>query len=642
MGKINVLDFKVANLIAAGEVVDRPASALKEILENSIDSGADNITVELKRGGVSFMRVSDNGCGMSREDVCVCIKRHATSKIKNACDLDGISTLGFRGEALAAISSVSKLRIMTKRSEDETGTAMTSISGEVVSVEDIGAQNGTTVIVEELFANVPARRKFLKRDASEGMACAAIVEKIVLSHPEVSIRFITDGQLRYVTDGKNDLYTAIYAVLGKDFAQKLIRVESVMEGIKVYGFIGEPSNTRSNRNYQNFFINGRYVKSKTAMAAIEQAYSSFIPSEKFPVCVLSVTIHPSFVDVNVHPTKLEVKFSDDKKFFDAVYCAVRNELEQSIKRPELKIEPTSVSYDELKVKNAFTPIYDRTDITLGRKNEQVDFFEPPKQSAKMPEPDIHTEKPHILDYGMEKGASKFGGNGNENIIPVIEKLKKLSESSAVNSSISIPQNTEKDEPEIPFYKIIGEAFNSYVIVELEGKILLIDKHAAHERIIFELMKRNMQKSEASTQMLLLPTEIKFEPGEYSAVSEYEEKIKSMGYEYQRDDRSFSVSVNGIPSVLEESEAYEMFSVLAEQLSSGEGNADITKELFMEKALYQASCKAAIKAGRIEDAAHIKWICDNLLAYCDIKVCPHGRPVAIELDKNEMEKQFKRK
>ncbi len=628
MGIINTLDFKVANLIAAGEVVDRPASAVKELLENAIDAGAKNVTVELKRGGVSFIRITDDGCGMREEDVPVCIKRHATSKIKYATDLDGIATLGFRGEALAAIASVSRLRIMTRPHDEEMGTVLEAVGGENVTVTRAGCQVGTTVIIEELFANVPARRKFLKRDVSEGMACCAVVEKIALSHPEISFRLITDGQMRYMTDGKGDLYATIYAVLGREFAAKLIRVESLMEGVSVYGFIGQPDNVRANRNFQNYFINGRYVKSRTCMSATEQAYESFIPGEKFPCCVLNIKIHPAFVDVNVHPTKLEVKFSDDKKIFDAVYCAVRNALENSVRRPAMKIEPSSVSYDDIKLKNAFVPIYDRAETVLSQKPEQKIFFE--EEGEKEPQPPT---KIQIVESAPE---------------PVIEEKEEKvpftmtepePEPEIEIKHTETPVHRAIEETKIPYYKIIGEAFNSYVMVELQDKMLMIDKHAAHERIIFENMKCNMQKGESSQQMLMFPMNIMLTPEEYAAVLDHENEIRAKGYEYTAD--GYMLSVSGIPSDLTEEAAKELLEVLAQQLANGIGKTEVTRNSFMERALYQASCKAAIKAGRIEDAGHIKWICDNLLALPDIKFCPHGRPVAIELTKKEMEKSFKR-
>jgi DNA mismatch repair protein MutL len=293
-------------------------------MENAIDAGATRITAEIKNGGVSLMRITDNGCGMTEEDALLCIQRHATSKIRSAADLDGIVTLGFRGEALAAIASVSKLRIMTRTADADMGVVVTCEAGKILSVEESGCPLGTTILVEELFANVPARRKFLKRDASETAAVAAVLEKIALSRPDIAIKFITDGNLRFQTAGDGNLQNVIYAVLGRDFAKKTVPVHDMTEGIEVEGVIGTPDNCRGNRNYENFFINGRYVKCGTASAALEQAFSSYIPSDKFPSCVLALTINPAYVDVNVHPQKLEVKFSADKPVFNAVYCAVNN------------------------------------------------------------------------------------------------------------------------------------------------------------------------------------------------------------------------------------------------------------------------------------------------------------------------------
>ena len=311
MGKINVLSFAVANLIAAGEVVDRPSSVIKELVENSIDAGATRITVEIQNGGVSLMRVTDNGSGISREDLPVAVRRHATSKIKDESDLNSIITLGFRGEALAAIAAVSDVRIISKTAEQSVGAMLEVSGGVTIGIGDRAAQNGTTVFVENLFANVPARRKFLKKDMTEAMAVTAVVEKIALSHPEIAFRLICDGNTRLETAGDGQLKSTVYAVFGREFTKALIPVDSSTEGIRLTGFIGRTDNCKVNRNFQNFFINGRYVKSRTAQAAIEQAYISYIPQERFPVCILNIAINPALVDVNVHPSKLEVKFSNE-------------------------------------------------------------------------------------------------------------------------------------------------------------------------------------------------------------------------------------------------------------------------------------------------------------------------------------------
>lgn len=651
MGIINKLDIQVANLIAAGEVVDRPASVIKELVENSMDAGAKNITVEIKRGGSTLMRVSDDGDGMSPDDVPVCILRHATSKIKNADDLDGITTLGFRGEALAAISSVSHMRIITRRAGDDMGTLMEADSGKVIDLAQTGAQKGTTVIVEELFANVPARRKFLKRDASEAMACSAVVEKLALSHPEVAFKFISDGELRFSTDGSGKLKNAVYSVLGRDFAAKLIPVNSVTEGIEVAGFIGASDNIRANRNYQNYFVNGRYVKSKTVMAAVEQAYNSFIPGDKFPCCVLFVNINPAFVDVNVHPTKLEVKFSDERLIFDAVYSAVRNELVHNQMRPEAVMRTPSASKEDIRLASAFVPVKDRQDSYTEKRHDQSVFFD---TSFRNPQ-EHKTAYPAFRGTSAPVSAPETSSGVPEaaaHVAPVPDPVTKTAEIRPAGnapeikqvdySNVSPSRATDISEPQKKIeYRIVGEVFNSYVIIETGDRVLMIDKHAAHERIIFEQMKRNSMEGRGNAQMLMFPRNIPLSADEYSSLSQYLPSLEGMGYVIEPDVKSHSFDMTGYPGELTEEAAVDMLTVLGEQLSAGTGNADVTREQFYEKALYQASCKAAIKAGHIEDEGHIKWICDNLLALPDIFFCPHGRPVAMEMTMGQIEHQFKR-
>jgi len=609
MGIINVLDFKVANLIAAGEVVDRPASVIKELMENSIDAGATSLTVEIQNGGVSFMRVSDNGKGISRDDVPVAIKRHATSKIKEANDLDGIVTLGFRGEALAAIASVCKLRIMTKTPDDTMGTCLLSENGDIIEIVDMGNHDGTTVICEELFANVPARRKFLKTNTAETAAVTAVVEKVALSRSDIAVKYITDNVMKFTTAGDGKLMNTIYSVLGKDFAKKLIEVRSITDGIEVTGYIGSPDYVRGNRNYQNFFINERYIKSKTAMAALEQAFNSFIPSDKFPACILDIKVHPAYVDVNVHPAKLEVKFSDEKIIFNAVYCAVRNALANKIKRPELDIKNDSIITnlsDDVKLINAFIPIDD------GFNNKVNDKVSPRREMII--EDKIYN--PPDIEY--------------EEIKPV--EPPKI-----------IPPPPEKtstpDVLPLPNYKIIGEAFYAYVMVELDNCVMMIDKHAAHERIIFEEMKRNRKNGSVMAQILSLPVEISINPEEHAAMVEFNADIRSIGFDYELTVDT--VKIYQIPSELDICAAGDILIVLAGDIAANMSTVGVSRDIIYEKALYQASCKAAIKAGHNENIEHIRWIIEKVLTIPDIKFCPHGRPVAFELTKRDIERQFKR-
>ncbi|MBQ8862115.1 MAG: DNA mismatch repair endonuclease MutL, partial [Clostridia bacterium] len=357
MGIINVLEQSVANLIAAGEVVERPASAIKEMAENSIDAGATEITAEIKNGGISFLRVTDNGSGMTREDAMMCLRRHATSKIKNEKDLYAIMTLGFRGEALAAIAAVTEMRIMTARADEPMGTIVTASYGALRDVADSGCPAGTTIICEKMFAQTPARLKFMKSNASETAYVASVMEKIAISHPEVAVKFIADGKLRFSTRGDGNLQNAIYSVFGA-FATKLAEVKYSYNGLKVKGYISAPDNVRGNRAMQHFFINERSVKNKTLTAALEQAFRSYIPHDKFPSCVLNISLNHSMVDVNIHPSKLEVKFSDERAVFDVVYYAVRSALENTLARPALdalKKETSRLTEEKLKVVSAFVP-----------------------------------------------------------------------------------------------------------------------------------------------------------------------------------------------------------------------------------------------------------------------------------------------
>ncbi|MBE6606149.1 MAG: DNA mismatch repair endonuclease MutL [Ruminococcaceae bacterium] len=657
MGIINILDFSVANLIAAGEVVDRPASVIKELLENSIDAGADDITVEIKRGGISFMRVSDNGKGISKEDMPVAIKRHATSKIKDANDLSSILTLGFRGEALAAIASVSKLRIMSKTRDSSVGYILESVSGDVKSINEAGCPDGTTVIVENLFENVPARLKFLKKDTTEAMAVSAYVEKIALSRPDISIKLIIDGNMKFMTSGDSKLYNAIYVLFGRDFAKRLIPVELKHETIRVWGYISTPDNIRANRNFQNFFINGRYIKSKTVSAALEQAYSTFIPADKFPCAILNLDITPSSVDVNVHPAKLEVKFSNEKLIFDSVYSTVRQALESKIERPELKMYASAPGYhnsDYTKKLNPFVPIGESREVT----KEQISFT---YQS-----PDSQINKKDVEPSVVPQGSYTVKMTGSETLnqasypthstvtaerkAPFDDPFKSSQQDKTKFLEVKPTDEVEEVKPHKPLevnaienkppqFRLIGEAFYSYVFAELEDSVLIIDKHAAHERIIFEELKNNLRNRQVVSQYLIAPIDVILTDTEASAVKEYADEIKQTGFEFKVYGNT--VSITQIPIELDQEGVVPMIETVADRLSSGTGNVALSKEMIYEKALFQASCKAAVKIGHRHDEEYIKWICERIIKLDIIKFCPHGRPVAFELTKRDFERQFKR-
>ena len=726
MGQIQVLSFEVANLIAAGEVVDRPASAIKEMMENSIDAGAKHITVEIQNGGVTFMRVTDDGCGMSAEDLPMAIRRHATSKIKDASDLDGILTLGFRGEALAAISSVSDMRIMSKRREDDMGSLLEIKGGQLLGVTERGCRDGTTVIVENLFGNVPARRKFLKRDATESMAVTANVERVALSHPEIAVRLIVDGTTKLETAGDGQLQSAIWAVFGKDFASRLIPLDSEHDGIRITGFVGRSDNVKANRNGQNFFINNRFVRSRTAQAALEQAFVSYIPPEKYPCCVMNIHLNPARVDVNVHPAKLEVKFSNEKPVFEAVYYATRQALEQNVTRPEFAAPAKKpIAPGGGRVSDMTAPIEVSRPESLGKRQVTMDMPSASKPTVTLdtnPKATVHPPQERITaeDYinyyinrgkkpAPEKGTTAIGNTVPASAVtfsptfvgtgvpdgprpvsvpaaPVPSPADEIpmevyeAEAQAMFGDVPPPEAAPAlttpvgadvpdgpispaepypspipvgadvpDGPSIPNealprtasdpYRMVGEVFHSYVIVEQGDRMLLIDKHAAHERIIFEQLKANMKEKSVDSQLLMLPIEVMLMSEEVGLLDTYRRELEAVGFSYSCLRNT--VRVDSIPSGIEAGAVPDMLSTIVEQLKSGVDTAKLTRDILFEKALYQASCKAAIKAGRDYPPEHIKWLVDQLMAIPDITFCPHGRPVAMEMKKRNIDHQFER-
>jgi DNA mismatch repair protein MutL len=697
MGKINLLSFEVANLIAAGEVVDRPSSAVKELLENAVDAGADRITLEIQRGGVSFIRMTDNGCGIVKADLIPAVTRHSTSKIHTAADLDSILTLGFRGEALAAIASVSRLRIFSKIPGQEMGAVLTVEGGEIVSVEDTGCADGTTVIAEDLFYNVPARRKFLKKDSTEGIAIGAVVEKIALSHPEVSFKFISDGEIKFLTSGNGDLRETIWALFGRDTARRALPADRRENGIRVHGFVSESDMTRSNRNMENFFINGRYIKSKTASAALEQAYASRIPADKFPFCVLNIELNPAAVDVNVHPAKLEVKFANEKLIFDAVYYAVLTALEKAASRPSLplpggetkqnnplrsddffrSVPASAYAKPKTDPRTAFVPMDKKP-----KSGEQMRFSsasEPPFGGGTKEELDEARRAAaenvrEAAAYIAAHGGKPEGETGPAAVPPLVAEEQKRAAERVPPAEIAqrlldasrTPEGAgARDDPyavydgeirreDIPEYQIIGEAFNTYVIVQLSDRLLMVDKHAAHERIIFDELCRRLRRhlespAAAGGQMLLTPLTLDIYTAEADALNDYRDRIEAVGFAFTLKKKGVSqwtAEITQIPESLDGPAALALFETLASRLSDATGTVESAAAGFFETRLWQASCKAAIKGGRLYDTASVKWICDRLLQKPDergavIRTCPHGRPVAFEIRKSAIDRQFGR-
>ena len=652
MGNINVLSFEIANLIAAGEVVERPSSVLKELLENSIDSGATSIVAEIKRGGVSLIRVTDNGSGIDKEDLPVAIQRHATSKIRDKDDLASIMTLGFRGEALAAISSVSEMTIISKTKSAESATMLSAEAGKVVDISEVFAADGTTVVVSNLFYNVPARRKFLKKDATEAMNVSALVEKVALSRPDISIQLLIDGEEKFKTPGDNNLLNTIYAIFGKDFSSKLIEIDGEADGIRVYGYVGRSDNVKKNRNLMNVFINGRYVKSLTAQAAIERAYTSYIAPEAFPTCVLFIDINPSLVDVNVHPAKLEVKFADERVVFEIVYYTVKNALEKHEYRPEMEFAKPKA---EKNFAGAFVPLGadtkgEQLKMSVPTYVKQPIAEEPKKQTSsyapsytspyRSSQSSADFDKPlKVASVGVDFGIKKADAT---TMTPKdsVELLKKYRESIQTKETVTIPQTPEIHVEETPEYKFIGEAFDCYVMIEYEGALLVIDKHAAHERVIFEDLKKQREDDKRITnQLLMLPLTVVLNPEELACATEYANEMQGVGFEYTLNGTA--ADITSIPEAISTDDAEALFVKMLDEIIEGRGKPAITEAIRREKALYQVACKAAIKGGRVYTKEILHWLIKKLLLLPDITVCPHGRPVAFKLTKNELDRQFER-
>lgn len=622
MGIINILDAQTANMIAAGEVVDRPASALKELIENAVDAGATAVNVEIKGGGSAFMRITDNGSGFARDDMPKALLRHATSKIKTGDDLDGIMTLGFRGEALAAISSVSRIEIISKRREDELGTCLTCDENGIVMV-DTGCPSGTTVIVRDLFYNVPARHKFLKKDSSEAAAAAAVTERVALSHPEVAFSFTSEGEKKFYTSGDGKLLSAIYSVYGRDFANGLKEIDYELDGVRASGFITTPENARGSRNLQIFFVNGRFVRSKTVMAALEEAFRSFLPHGKYPAGIINLILNVKNTDVNVHPAKLEIKFTDEHKIFDVVYYGVKNMLTAredlfAVKTPEkAAANNTILTKEEIKTipqtQNGYASNISQYNplVTMENKEDTVIRYEVFK-------PDIGEDDLPLVDLNTSSTMTVRCPDITETIIP-----------ENIVSEEQVQFSIDKK------YKIIGEAYNAYIFVELADRVLIIDKHAAHERVLYEELSN---KKEVVSQQLLDGITVTLPREQAEILTSNLPYLEEYGF-VAEPFGSDTLIIRAVPAVMSKlKDVRSLFESLAAKLA--EGNALSFAER-CDRALFTVACKAAMKAGEKNNPIHNEWLVERLLTGGDIRFCPHGRPVMKQLSKREIEKFFDR-
>ncbi len=635
MSVINVLDKQTANLIAAGEVVDRPASVAKELLENAIDAGADSITVEIKNGGSTMIRITDNGRGMSPEDVRLCVLRHATSKIKEPRDLDGIRTLGFRGEALAAISSVSRFQIISKTEDSDFGVCMSMEGDKELSFEEVGCPNGTTVTVRDIFFNVPARRKFLKKDQTETAYIAQYMERIAISNPQIAFRFIADSKTRFSTSGNSDLKSAIYSVFGKEFSDSLIPVDKTQDKIRVHGFVSLPDKSRVNRNFQMFYVNGRYVRTRSAVFALEDAYKTYIMTERYPACVLFVELDPYLVDVNVHPSKLEVRFVDEMLVRQTIYFAVRDVLEGLMNPISADIRDRQEK--EKKEKELLFFSQEKTDIKKEQLTIKPSFVSHPVAPA------IPPRKIETPEFNFTPATPVF--KQDDNPVFVLSDNKETFEYpkeyigrvEGLEEKTDTPVQQEETKPEIELY-YCGNVFNTYIIAEFDNNMYIIDKHAAHERILYESLKK---KSESGgVQMLIDPIAVSLTSEEYDCAMSFEEEILQSGFDFGSFGPN-TVALRGVPSEfsgLDTKTLEQIFIGVVTDIIEGRRAKD-TKEAFMDKALFTAACRAAVKGGIPDNEASYKYLLKKLSELENVFCCPHGRPIIVKYTKSQIEKMF---
>lgn len=657
MGRIHVLEKQVAELIAAGEVVDRPSSVVKELLENAVDAGSTAVTVEIQHGGVSYLRITDNGCGIAREDVPTAFLRHATSKVNSPEDLEGIGTLGFRGEALASIAAVARVELLTRVGDALEGTRYVIAGGEEEECTEAGCPAGTTIVVRDLFFNTPARMKFLKKDVVEGNAVASVMDKIALSHPEISFRFVRDGKETLHTPGDGDLKSAIYAVYGREFTQGLIPVDYAYGGTSVKGYVSRPAAARPNRSMQNFFLNGRYVKSRTAMVALEEAFKGSLMVGKMPACVLHLTVSCRAVDVNVHPAKIEVRFVNEKPLFDCVYHGVKTALNEG-DTPRVAQFPTARPpvFAGVQPEVRQLSLSQREGSPAENTGEQTprreDGPEPEISVPKLSRPfspsghgtvresfaavrPVYSAESEPEENPAPPAVSEEAGQTLPQAEPHPEDTVPFPETPKPENAVQFEQAPEPETQPEPSFRLVGEAFGTYVILESGDNLIWIDKHAAHERMIYEKLKA--ERGDADCQLLLEPVSVTLEKNEYAAVLEARELCRKAGFEID-DFGAGTVLVRTAPLILEGEGIADAVMEMAGYLVRSK--TDLTTEK-LDWLYHNVACRAAIKAGDELSREELTALAAQLAAHPEIRYCPHGRPVSIVMRRRDLEKQFGR-
>lgn len=641
MPKIVQLSQHIANLIAAGEVVERPASVVKELLENAVDAGASKVTIEIKDGGMTFLRVTDNGCGMTAEDAKTAFLRHATSKLRTAEDLAAIGTMGFRGEALAAIAAVSRIDLMTKTPGNLFGTDLHLEAGQIIECSEVGCPDGTTIIIRDLFFNTPARMKFMKADTVEGGRVTAAVQLQALAHPEVAFTYLRDGKSILSTPGSGKLEDAVYCVYGKDSA-RMVKVESRWENYSLTGFVSKPTDARPSRNLQTFFVNDRPVKSKLLIAALEEAYRNQLMVGKFPACVLHLRLPANAVDVNVHPAKTEVKFLSEKSAFDCVQYGVLAALNKQVDRPQVQFKANTTTFaPPIQKEAAPAPKQDNFFRTMDAK--EYKNFTAAVASAPQPQKEAAAAAYHALERQTVTPLREAVITPQVTPVPrpvptpVPAPLPERKEVPVVPpvEPQQEPEQTALPMPEVAPWRMVGELYNSYILVEQGEEAFLIDKHAAHERILFEKLKANQEA--ITPQLLLSPIPVRLSAEAAAELISNTALLLELGFEIDEFGDN-TVLLRQIPMDLSPEGAAEAVETIASDLLSGRREKATTVR---DEILHTVACKAAIKAGWINDEQELLAVVKAVMAREDLKYCPHGRPICVTLSKKQLEKQFKR-
>lgn len=676
MARINLLDKSVFELIAAGEVIERPASVIKELVENAIDAGAKHITVEIKNGGSSFMRVTDDGCGIAHDEIPTAFLRHATSKVKSADDLSKIFTLGFRGEALASVAAVARVELLTKEESETLGSSFKISGGEIIEHERTGCPDGTTIVIRDLFYNVPARQKFLKKDVTEGNQVQGLVDKLALAHPDICFKFLRDNKLVRSTGGNGDYYSAIYAVFGKQFTSSLIAVDYESLGVSVTGYISSPLFTRANRAMQYFFVNGRSVRSLICMTALEEGYRNSIMTGKFPACILNVSLAPSLYDVNVSPSKTEVRFAEEKVVFDAVLFAVRNGILNADNRREIKLEKKEIPASPSK-ENPQRAILTNVEQALERKEQELSrpveeretsigktpiesesiyklekkpiYLNSPLNMLKTARQEPAFEQQRIIEKPASVSSCDISFQTEpppvqENEVPLPDEPPEKSVFHYLGNSAFV-QKVDKQEPVLtitsepvqPSIRVVGELFATYIVCECGNEMILIDKHAAHERIRFEQKKKELI---TASQLLAESEMVTLTPEQYSALEANPDILSEVGVEVLLSGGTQG-EITAAPSAFSGETAVsptELVLRIADLLVTG--NEQVIEEIY-DDLLHSRACKSAVKAHDVNTIEELRVIAEEVWNNEKIRFCPHGRPVMVKLTKYEIEKYFSR-